>query len=144
MLNDSLWSEVGDAVNYTFIYGPQPDAVIANYRRLTGPAPLFPKWTYGYIQSKERYKSQDEILAVAKEYRSRNIPMDAIVQDWRYWDDGFWGQKSFNHERYPDPNAMMQTLHQQYHTHLMISVWPKMGIKTPSLSGLAPSSRWGR
>ncbi len=123
-----LWSEVGDAVNYYFLYGPEPDTVIKNYRLLTGKAPLFPKWIYGYIQSKERYEAQQEILDIASEYRRREIPVDAIVQDWRYWDDGDWGQKSFNKERFPDPETMMQTLHSKYNMHLMISVWPKMSI----------------
>ena len=121
-----LWSEAGTAVDYYFLYGPEPDRVIRNYRELTGAAPLFPKWAYGYIQSKERYKTQQEILDIAGEYRRRRIPVDAIVLDWQYWDDGDWGQKSFNKERFPDPRAMMQTLHSTYHMHLMISVWPKM------------------
>ncbi|MDZ7261114.1 MAG: DUF5110 domain-containing protein, partial [candidate division KSB1 bacterium] len=124
-----LWSEVGDAINYFFIYGPVPDAVIRNYRELTGAAPLFPKWAYGYIQSKERYKTQQEIIDVVKQYRQRNIPLDVIVLDWQYWDDGQWGQKSFNQERFPDPESMMQTLHSQYNAHLMISVWPKMSSR---------------
>jgi len=127
-----LWSEVGDAVNYYFIYGPDSDRVIRHYRELTGPAPLFPKWAYGYIQSKERYHSQAEILEVAREYRDRKIPMDVMVLDWRYWDDGFWGQKSFNKERFPAPDAMMRTLHEDLNTHLMISVWPKMSNRTPN------------
>jgi alpha-D-xyloside xylohydrolase len=129
-----LWSEVGDAVNYFFIYGPELDDVIRNYRELTGKAPLLPKWAYGYVQSKERYKTQQEIIDVIREFRDRKIPLDVIVQDWRYWDDGLWGQKSFNKERYPDPAAMMNTLHSQYHAHLMISVWPKMSFRSSDYS----------
>jgi alpha-D-xyloside xylohydrolase len=129
-----IWSEVGDAINYFFIYGPEPDSVINNYRTLTGKAPLFPKWAYGYFQSKERYKSQEEILNVVKEYRSRKIPLDAIVLDWQYWDDGKWGQKSFNKERFPNPELMMDSLHSKYNTHLMISIWPKMSIKSSDYS----------
>jgi alpha-D-xyloside xylohydrolase len=129
-----IWSEVGDALNYFFIYGPEPDAVIHNYRELTGRAPLFPKWAYGYIQSKERYKTQQEILEVVKEYRDRHIPVDGIVLDWQYWDDGHWGQKSFNQNRFPNPQSMMQTLHSNYNTHLMISVWPKMSNRSPDYS----------
>jgi alpha-D-xyloside xylohydrolase len=125
----NLWSEVGDAIDYYFIYGPEPDTVIRNYRVLTGGAPLFPRWAFGYIQSKERYKTQQEILEVVKEYRDRKIPLDVIVLDWQYWDDGHWGQKSFNSERFPDPEAMMRTLHEDYHTRLMISVWPKMSLR---------------
>ena len=129
-----LWSEVGDAINYYFIYGPEPDAVIRNYREITGRVPLLPKWAFGYIQSKERYKTQQEILDVVKEYRERHIPFDVIVLDWQYWDDGHWGQKSFNKERFPDPESMMQTLHSQYNAHLMISVWPKMSSRSSNYS----------
>lgn len=121
-----LWSEVGDAINYYFIYGPEPDAVIQNYRELTGNVPMLPKWAFGYVQSKERYKTQQELIDVVQEYRDRKIPLDVIVLDWRYWDDKHWGQKSFNEERFPDPAAMMNTLHTQYNARLMISVWPKM------------------
>ncbi|MBN1780318.1 DUF5110 domain-containing protein [bacterium] len=132
-----LWSEVGDCIDYYFIYGPDPDSVIRNYRRLTGAAPLFPRWAYGYVQSKERYKTQQEILDVAREYRDRRIPMDVIVLDWQYWDNGHWGQKSFNRERFPDPASMMQTLHDQYHTRLMISVWPKMSVRSADYREMA-------
>ncbi len=125
-----LWSEAGEAISYFFIYGPEPDSVIRNYRELTGTAPLFPKWAYGYIQSKERYKTQQEIINVVKEYRARNIPLDAIILDWQYWDNGNWGQKSFNKERFSEPRSMMQTLHSSYNAHLMISIWPKMSIKS--------------
>ncbi len=121
-----LWSEAGDAISYCFIYGPEPDAVIRNYRKLTGNSPLFPKWAYGYIQSKERYQSQQEILDIAREYRERRIPMDAVVLDWQYWDDGMWGQKSFNKDRFPDPEVMLRTLHADHNAHFMISIWPKM------------------
>ncbi|MBN2000656.1 DUF5110 domain-containing protein [candidate division KSB1 bacterium] len=132
-----LWSEVGDAVNYFFIYGPEPDAVIRNYRGLTGLAPLMPKWALGYIQSKERYKTQQEIIDIAKEYRERQIPLDVIVLDWQYWDDGLWGQKSFNQERFPDPQSMMQTLHSELNMHLMISVWPKMSVRSANYLEMA-------
>lgn len=125
-----LWSEVGDGIHYYFVYGPEPDRVIRNYRDLTGAAPLFPKWAYGYIQSKERYKTQQEIIDIAREYRNRRIPMDALVLDWQYWDQGHWGQKTFNGERFPDPERMMKTLHSDLNTRLMISVWPKMSIRS--------------
>jgi alpha-D-xyloside xylohydrolase len=125
-----LWSDVGDGVDYYFIYGPEADAVIRRYRELTGEAPLFPKWAYGYIQSKERYKTQEELLDIARGYRERGIPMDCVVQDWQYWPQGLWGQKSFDPARFPDPAAMMRTLHGALHTHLMISIWPKMAERS--------------
>jgi alpha-D-xyloside xylohydrolase len=125
-----LWSEIGDAISYYFVYGPDPDAVIRNYRKLTGDAPMFPRWVYGYIQSKERYQTQREILDIAREYRERRIPMDALVLDWQYWDNGQWGQKSFNRERFPDPRSMIRSLHSDFQTHFMISIWPKMSTRS--------------
>jgi alpha-D-xyloside xylohydrolase len=81
----SFWSEVGDNIDYYFFYGPSMDQVIAGYRHLTGEAPLYGKWAYGYWQSKEHYASRDELLSIAKEFRTRQIPIDNIVQDWQYW-----------------------------------------------------------
>src|SRR6516225_3334662 len=78
-------SEVADVIDYYFLYGPELDKVIAEYRDLTGQAPMFGKWAYGFWQCKNRYKSQDEILDVAKRYRELHIPVDNIVQDWFWW-----------------------------------------------------------
>jgi alpha-D-xyloside xylohydrolase len=113
-------SEVADVIDYYFLYGPEPDTIVAAYRDLTGPAPLFGKWAYGYWQCKNRYRSQDEILSVARKYRDLHIPIDNIVQDWFWWT--VKGSFLFN-KNYPDPKAMMDDLHQN-HFHLMISVWP--------------------
>ena len=132
-----LWSEAADAINYYFIYGPRLDAVISGYRTITGKAPMFPKWAFGYIQSKERYKTQEELLSIAAEYRQRKIPMDVLVQDWQYWPDGMWGQKSFDKSRFPDPPAMMKQLHKDYNTHLMISVWPSMAAESADYQEMA-------
>ena len=115
-----LESEVADTIDYYFLYGPELDQVIAEYRELTGEAPLFGKWAYGFWQCKNRYKSQDEILAVAQKYRELGIPIDDIVQDWFWWTK--MGSHIFN-ENYPDPKAMVDTLHRE-HFHVMISVWP--------------------
>ena len=88
----SLWSEVGDNIDYYFFYGPSIDQEIAGYRKLTGDAPLYGKWAYGYWQSKEHYATRDELLGIASEYRKRKIPIDNIVQDWNYWgDNDNWG-----------------------------------------------------
>jgi alpha-D-xyloside xylohydrolase len=76
---------VGQAVDYYFFYGPELNRVVSDYRRLTGAAPLFPKWAYGYWQCRERYHSQQEILDTAAEFRKRKIPVDVLVQDWLYW-----------------------------------------------------------
>jgi alpha-D-xyloside xylohydrolase len=113
-------SEVADAVDYYFFYGPELDKIVADYRDLTGQAPLFGKWAYGFWQCKNRYKSQEEILAVAKKYRDLHIPADNIVQDWFWWNRK--GEFVFN-KNYPDPKAMVDQLHAD-HFHLMISIWP--------------------
>ncbi|XXT72439.1 TIM-barrel domain-containing protein [Sorangium sp. So ce693] len=101
----SLWSEVGDGIDYTFVYGPELDGVIAGYRTLTGPAALLPKWAFGFWQSCDRYQSQQESLDVLQQYRSRHIPIDVIVQDWQYWPDGTWESHQFDrtraHRRHP-------------------------------------------
>ncbi|MGA2643669.1 MAG: glycoside hydrolase family 31 protein [Candidatus Sulfotelmatobacter sp.] len=113
-------SEVADAIDYYFLYGPEFDKIIASYRELTGGAPMFGKWVYGFWQCKNRYKSQEEILGVAKEYRDRHIPVDNIVQDWFWWNRK--GDFVFN-KNYPDPKAMVEMLHSE-NFHLMISIWP--------------------
>ena len=115
-----LSSEVSDSIDYYFLYGPDFDRIIAGYRELTGAAPLFGKWAYGYWQCKNRYDSQTELLAIAQKYRDQRIPLDNIVQDWFWWN--IMGDPVFN-KNYPDPKGMVDTLHND-HVHLMISVWP--------------------
>src|SRR5690606_26803020 len=87
----SLFSEVGDEIDYYFIHGDNADDVISGYRTLTGKAPIPPKWAFGFWQSRERYTSQNELMDVVKEYRKRRIPIDNIVLDWQYWEDPQWG-----------------------------------------------------
>ncbi|HEX8797409.1 MAG TPA: TIM-barrel domain-containing protein, partial [Terriglobales bacterium] len=113
-------SEVADSIDYYFLYGPGLDKVIAQYRELTGAAPMFGKWAYGFWQCKNRYKSQAELLGVAQKYRELKIPIDNVVQDWFWWNRK--GEHVFN-ENYPDPKEMIDQLHAD-HFHLMISVWP--------------------
>jgi len=125
----SIWSEVADAIDYYFIAGANFDEVIDGYRHLTGKAPMFGKWAYGYWQSKERYRTQDEIIDVVKEYRERKLPLDNIVQDWTYWGDLGWNAIDFDRKRYPDPAKMIKTIH-NYNTHYMISIWPVFDAKT--------------
>ncbi len=115
-----LNSEVSDSIDYYFLYGPDFDRIIASYRELTGAAPLFGKWAYGYWQCKNRYDSQAELIAIAQKYRAEHIPLDNIVQDWFWWN--IMGDPVFN-KNYPDPKGMIDTLHND-HVHLMISVWP--------------------
>jgi len=113
-------SEVADVIDYYFIYGPDLDKVVAGYRELTGQSPIFGKWAYGFWQCKNRYKSQEEILGVARKYRELHLPVDNIVQDWFWWNHK--GEHIFN-QNYPDPKGMVDELHEK-NFHLMISVWP--------------------
>ena len=123
----SFWSEVADNIDYYFFYGPTIDQEIAGYRQLTGEAPMYGKWAYGYWQSKEHYATRDELLTIAREYRERRIPVDNIVQDWNYWgNNDNWGGMIFDESRYPRPKEMIDLLHQQ-NFHLMISIWAGLG-----------------
>lgn len=115
-----LSSEVADAVDYFFLYGPEFDTIVAAYRSLTGAAPLFGQWAYGYWQCKNRYASQQEILSIAHRYRELHIPLDNIVQDWFWWN--IMGEPVFN-ENFPDAKGMVDELHKE-NVHLMISIWP--------------------
>lgn len=124
-----IYTEADEEMDYYFIYGGNMDGVISEYRKLTGKATLLPKWAFGYIQSQERYETRQEILQVAEEYRSREIGLDAIVLDWFSWEDGHWGQKSYDAGRFPDPEAMINRLHDM-DIHFMISIWPNMDEKT--------------
>jgi alpha-D-xyloside xylohydrolase len=116
-----LSSEVADSIDYYFFYGPEFDQLIAGYRELTGAVPLFGKWAYGFWQCKNKYNTQEELLAVAHKYRELHIPVDDIVQDWFWWIT--MGEPTFDKSRYPDPKTMVDDLHRN-HFHLMISFWP--------------------
>lgn len=131
----SLWSEVGDGVDYYFIAGPSLDRVIAGYRTLTGRAAMMPQWAFGLWQSRERYKTAQESLAVIDEFRRRHIPFDNIVQDWQYWRIDQWGSHDFDPTRFPDPRAWVQAVHDR-HAHVMISVWAKFYDATQNFAAL--------
>jgi len=120
-----IWTDVDDEIEYYFIYGPEFDQIIAGIRHLTGDAPMLPKWAFGYIQSKERYVSQEELIQIVCEYRKRKLPLDCIVLDWQSWPGDLWGQKTLDPERFPDPDGMMRTLHDM-NARLMVSIWPIM------------------
>ncbi len=115
-------SEVADVIDYYFLYGPKADDVVASYRALTGAPPLFGRWAWGYWQSKDHYGSQSELLGVVSMYRSLQLPIDNIVQDWQYWGSLPQGSHAFDAANYPDPAGMFETVH-QYNFHAMISVW---------------------
>jgi alpha-D-xyloside xylohydrolase len=126
----SLWSEVGQGIDYYFVYGPELDRVIAGYRQITGQAPMMPEWAFGFWQSRQRYKTQQESLDVLAGYRKRGIPIDNIVQDWFYWKADQWGSHQFDPTRFPNPDGWIRAIHDKYHAHLMISVWPKFYPET--------------
>lgn len=112
-----------DQIDYYVIVGQCFDDIIAGIRTLTGTTAMLPKWAFGYIQSKERYKTQDEILQVASEFKKRNIPLGCIVLDWLSWEDGKWGNMHFDKSRFPDAKKMVDKLHEMG-VAFMISVWP--------------------
>ena len=120
-----LHTQAVEMLDYYFIGGQNPEAVVQGYRALTGSAPMLPRWAFGYIQSQERYESAQELVDTVREYRRRQIPLDGIVLDWQSWEDGQWGQKSFDRTRFPNPSGMMDALH-QLGARLMISIWPNM------------------
>ena len=122
-------SEFEPQLDFWFIGGGSHDAVIRGYRQLTGPAPVMPKWVLGFWQSRERYSTQEELLETLRELRARRIPVDNIVQDWHYWLEDQWGSHEFDPARYPDPEAMLDSVHAM-HGRFMISVWPKFYTNT--------------
>jgi alpha-D-xyloside xylohydrolase len=121
----SFLSEAGQQLDYYFIYGRNMDETISGYRTLTGKTPIVPRWALGFWQSRERYKTQDEILNTVREFRSRKIPLDNIVLDWSYWRQEDWGSQQFDATRFSNPDSMIRVLHEKEHAHFMISVWPK-------------------
>lgn len=122
----SWWGEMQQQLDYYFIYGEGEtlDGVLKGYRHLTGKAPIMPAWAMGYWQSRERYSSQEQVVGTLKEFRDRHIPVDNIVQDWQYWEADQWGSHEFEASRYPDPKAMIDSVH-ALGGRFMISVWPK-------------------
>lgn len=139
-------SEVGEAIDYYLFCGPTADEIIGEYRQATGDAPLFPRAAYGFWQCRERYSSQEQILAAARQFRSNNIPVDFIVQDWQYWGNHGWGAYEWDLNNYPDPTNMIAGLHAN-HFKYMISIWSNPdGIVGRALAakphGLIPRSQW--
>jgi len=131
----SIWTEMAQDMDYYFIAGKNADEIIAGYRTLTGRAPVYPKWTLGFWQSRERYKTSDEIVGTLAEFRKRQIPIDNIVQDWNYWVEDQWGSHQFEKSRFPNPQAMLDSVHQMG-GRFMISVWPKFYCNTDNYKEL--------
>ncbi|MEO6317108.1 MAG: glycoside hydrolase family 31 protein [Chitinophagaceae bacterium] len=144
----SFTSDVGDGIDYYFMYGGNADGVIANMRALTGQVPMFPLWTYGFFQSKERYRSQDEAVDVVKRYRALKVPLDGIIQDWQYWGNNYlWNAMEFLNVDYSNPQKFVNDVH-GLNAHLTISIWNSFGPKTKqyreldSINGLMHFNTW--
>ena len=132
----SFASEVGECVDYYFMYGESADGVIAQMRHLSGEVPMFPLWTFGYWQSKERYKSSRETLGIVDKYRELNVPLDGIIQDWQYWGSNYlWNAMDFLAEDFADGKRMIQRVHEK-NAHFMISIWASFGPMTKAYKQL--------
>ena len=123
-------SEAGKGIDYYFMYGGSADGNIALMRQLTGDVPMFPLWTYGYWQSKERYKTAQETESVVDQYRALNVPLDGIIQDWQYWGSNYlWNAMDFLSEDFANGKQLIQNVHKK-HAHFMISIWASFGPQT--------------
>lgn len=132
----SFESQVGHSIDYYFMRGDCADSVLSQMRALTGQAPMMPLWTFGYNQSKERYKTQFELVDVVKRYRALHIPLDGVVQDWQYWGkDSNWNAMSFDPTTYPRPKEMIDSIHRM-NAHLFIVAWPGFGPRTAQYAEL--------
>ena len=129
-------SEAGEGIDYYFMYGGSADGVIAQMRWLTGDVPMFPLWTYGFWQSKERYKSAAEIESIVDRHRALQVPLDGIIQDWQYWGSNYlWNAMDFLSEDFADGRQMIGNVHQK-HAHFMISIWASFGPQTKAFREL--------
>ncbi len=114
-----------EGLSYYVFLGKDISEIIKLYYRLTGKPSMLPRWAFGYIQSKERYVSGEELKKVTEKFREKNIPIDCIVQDWLSWEAGLWGEKKFDKKRYPDLKKLIESLHED-NIHFMVSIWPNM------------------
>ena len=134
----SFSSIVSDCIDYYFMYGGSADGVIAQIRELTGEVPMMPLWSYGFMQSKERYKSQDETVGIVKKYRELGIPLDCIIQDWQYWGNNYlWNAMDFQNPLFYNPKEMIDSIHGM-NAHMMISIWSSFGPATKPYRALDP------
>ena len=129
-------AEVGDCADYYFMYGKTADGVNRCMRQLSGDVPMFPLWTFGYWQCRERYKSQQELLEVVDKYRKLQVPLDGILQDWQYWGSNYtWNAMDFIGETFPNGKLMIDSVHKQ-NAHIMISIWASFGPQTQQYAKL--------
>ena len=115
--------DAAEEVSYVVIRAKDCAEVLKILLSLTGKPTLLPKWAFGYIQSKERYKTAEELTETAAEFRRRGLGLDCIVLDWCSWRDGCWGDKTPDPERFPDVPGLADRLHGM-NVHFMVSVWP--------------------
>ncbi len=131
-----VYTEAVSQMDYYFIEGDSMDSVIGGYRYLTGKASMLPKWSFGFIQSLERYETGKELVDTVQEYRRREVPLDCIVLDWQSWAGDLWGQKTFDEERFGNPTELVRQLH-DLNAHFMISIWPNMTRKSDNYKEMA-------
>ena len=132
----SFSAEVGDDIDYYFMYGGSADGVNAQIRTLSGDVPMFPLWTFGYWQCRERYKSVDELLEVVRWHRANNVPLDGIIQDWQYWGSNYtWNAMDFLADTYVNGRWMVDEVHRN-NAHIMISIWASFGPMTQAFRDL--------
>ncbi len=140
-------SPVAKALDYVVFYGPSADDLIATYRNLSGNAPMFPKWAYGFWQCRERYTSGTHLVETIKEFRKRNLPVDVIVQDWQYWGSRGWGVPQFDEKDYPNPSGFIKELH-DLNAHFNISIWSNpdknstIGKEYVAKNRFIPNTKW--
>ncbi|MAO66625.1 MAG: xylosidase [Balneola sp.] len=133
----SFISEVGEGVDYYFMYGGNADGVVGKMRELTGQAPMFPLWTFGYWQSRERYRTQDQTVGVVQQYRDLGVPLDGIIQDWQYWGNNYlWNAMEFLNVDFYDPEKMVDDIH-DLNAHIIISIWSSFGPETKQYKELS-------
>ena len=129
-------AEAGEGIDYYFMYGGSTDGVIAQMRHLSGDVPMFPMWTFGYWQSKERYKTARETESIVDKHRQLQVPLDGIIQDWQYWGSNYlWNAMDFLAEDFSNGKQMIQNVHQK-HAHFMISIWASFGPQTQQFRDL--------
>lgn len=124
-----LYCEADEYLDYYLILGNAPEDIVKGMRCLSGKARMLPKWAFGYLQSRERYETQEEILKVAETFREKGLGVDALILDWMSWSENQWGQKSFDPVRFPNPDKMIEELHEKG-IHFMMSIWPNMSEVT--------------
>lgn len=124
-----FWSDIGDKIQYYFIKGKDFDELVARNRELTGEAPMYPRWALGYMQSRNRYRSEAELMGVVKKQRELKIPMDVIILDYYHWGNHGFGSFVFDEKSFPEPEKMIKTLHEKYNCKLLVSAWPSFTPK---------------